>query len=207
MRRPAIPVTGLVLVIVGVLIAVEAQSHGERAGELASASTYQDPRRGYTVTVPGGWHRAEASLAPTLVDPREILAVATFPLQNGDLCDALQRVPPGEAFVTVQERGRGAYGSGGFPARPARFEPDPALPGSSAWPYCVGGDDKPPIPILDYWFEFSDAGRAFHVFVGIGTGASTHVRREAFDILNSLRFDAAVKPDWNTVGYQGLSSG
>ena len=59
--------------------------------------------------VPGGWHLATASLTASISDPREILAVATFLLGRGDgICDALERVPPGEGFVTVQERGRGA---------------------------------------------------------------------------------------------------
>jgi hypothetical protein len=171
-------------------------------GELASAgATYQDRRWGYTVAVPDGWHRVTTSLTPNLVDPREILAVATFPSARGDgLCDALERVPPAAAFVTVQERGRGAYGREGFPTRPAHFEPDPQLPGTSAWPYCAGGDDRPPIPMLDYWFGFSDAGRAFHVFVGIGKDAPPDVRRDAFRVLDSLRFDPAVKPGWRSSG-------
>jgi hypothetical protein len=51
--------------------------------------------------------------------------------------------------VTVQERGRGAYGRADFSARPARFEPDPELPGTSEWPHC--GGDRPPIAMRDYW--------------------------------------------------------
>ena len=156
---------------------------------------------GYEVRVPPGWHRAKSSLSPSLVDPREILAIATFRLRAGEeLCDALQRVPPADAFLTVQERGRGAYGEPGFPPRPRAFEPDPDLPGTSTWPYCAGGDHKPPIPMLDYWFGFSDAGRAFHVFVGVGKEAPTDVTREAFEILNSLRFDPSVTPDWRSSG-------
>jgi hypothetical protein len=154
--------------------------------------------RGYTATVPPGWHLAPASLTPDLVDPREILAVATFPLRRGDeLCQALARIPPDQAFVTVQERAGGRYD---FPRRPDRFAPDPALPGTSTWPYmtCVAG--KPPIPMLDYWFGFHDARRAFHVFVGVGKEAPAEVRREAFELLDTLRLDPAVQPDWAPAG-------
>jgi hypothetical protein len=210
MKRLVIRVTLVVPLTIAVLGLVGADGGGERAGgptpdlgargELASARSYPDRRWGYTVAVPEGWHLAEASLTPTLVDPREILAVATFPLpRGGSVCDSLERVPPAEAFVTVQERAHGADGREGFPARPASFEPDPELPGLSTWPYC-DGDAEPPIPMLDYWFGFSDAGRAFHVFVGIGEDAPSDVRREAFDLLDSLRFDPAVKPDWPSAG-------
>lgn len=170
------------------------------SGEQFRVAGYRDQRRGYTVAVPADWHRANASLTPGLVDPREILSVATFPLRGDEFCESLERVPPAEAFVTIQERGRGAYGQEGFPSRPRSFGPDPGLPGSSTWPYCAGGDGKPPIPMLDYWFGFSDAGRAFHVFVGVGKAAPPQITREAFGILNSLRFDPTVQPDWQSAG-------
>jgi hypothetical protein len=32
------------------------------------------------VSVPAGWSRAQQSLTPHVLDPREILTVATFPL-------------------------------------------------------------------------------------------------------------------------------
>ena len=205
-----IRVTLVVLLTIAVLGLLVAGHGGEQAGsttrelaargKLASAFIYEDLRWGYTVAVPDGWHRAEASLTPNLIDPREILAVATFPFpRGGEPCDSLERVPAAEAFVTVQERAHGADGREGFPARPASFEPDPQLPGLSEWPYC-DGYAEPPIPMLDYWFGFSDVGRAFHVFVGIGKDAPSEVRRDAFDILDSLRFDPAVKPDWPSAG-------
>ncbi len=43
-------------------------------------TTYRDDRRGYEVSFPSGWHRARRSLS-TVVDPREILSVATYPLR------------------------------------------------------------------------------------------------------------------------------
>jgi hypothetical protein len=54
--------------------------------------------------------------------------------------------------------------------------------------------------MLDYWFGFGDAGRAFHVLVAIGRNARPELRRDAFRILDSLRFDPSVKPDWRASG-------
>jgi hypothetical protein len=177
----------------------------ERVERPQGWSSYLDRHRGYEVTIPSSWHRARRSLTPGYVDPVEILSVATFPLREGDeLCGdrrgVLARVRPGGALVTVQERGRGAYGGTGFPPRPARFRPDPDLPGRSTWPVCAARRGEPPIPMLDYWFGFSDAGRAFHVLVAIGEGAPAEVRRDAFGILDSLRFDPGKTPHWNSSG-------
>ena len=160
-----------------------------------------DQGRGFRVAFPPGWELADQSLSPSVTDPVEILLVASFPVdESRGLCRSLEGIPPDQALVTLQERGRGAYGDQSFPPRPASFEPDPALPGGSTWPYCGSGDHKPPIPMLDYWFGFGDAGRAFHVFVGVGTSAPAELRREAFEILNTLRFDPEVKPDWQSAG-------
>jgi hypothetical protein len=158
-----------------------------------SASGWERHRNehwGYTVSLPAGWHLAKQSLSPTLVDPKEILFAATFRIGRGhELCQALARIPPDRAIVTLQERARAARDDPTFPSRPASFEPDPRLPGKSEWPYCLRGYKEPPIPMLDYWFGFRDAGRAFHVFVGIGKEAPQDLRREAFGILDRLRVD------------------
>jgi hypothetical protein len=160
-----------------------------------------DERHGFRVSLPPGWDLADQSLSPTMTDPVEILLAASFPLEEPrGLCRMVARIPPDEALVTLQERGRGALGDPTFPPRPASFEPDPELPGSSTWPYCVNGDDEPPIPMLDYWFGFKDAGRAFHVFVGVGKEAPPELTAEAFEILDTLRLDPEVLPDWRSAG-------
>jgi hypothetical protein len=151
---------------------------------------HRNERLGYTVSVPAGWHYVKRSLSPSLVEPMEILTVATFPIRrNHELCDALAEIPPDEALVTLQERARAARNDPTFPPRPARFKPNPRLPGKSELPYCLRGYKGPPIPMLDYWFGFRDAGRAFHVFVGVGRKAPEEVRREAFEVLDRLRLD------------------
>jgi hypothetical protein len=155
---------------------------------------------GLTAELPQGWQVANESLTPHLIDPREALAVATFPLryrQTGCAhvpASALDDLGPGDAFVTLQERGLGAADDAqGFPARPARFGPD--LGGPSAASRCV-----PTARFADHWFGFSDGGRAFHVMVAFGRQASAEVQRQAWAILDSLRVDRDVVPDWQYSG-------
>lgn len=191
------------------------RTHVEHAqlgrGTHAGWHTYHSVRWGYDVSLPAGWHRATHSLTPNITDPVEILAVATFPFHPGqELCTttgALARVRPAGALVTIQERGIGAYGGPDFPSRPVRFRPDPRLPGRSEWPYCAAAQPNQrryrpvrPVPMRDYYFGFGDAGRAFHVLVAIGRKAPGSVRRNAFLVLDSLRFDPRVKPGWKTSG-------
>ncbi len=179
-----------------VVLAVLLGACGEATTERPS-STYEDTARGYSVSIPDGWHRAGRNLTPTITDPVEMLTVATFPLRDGEeLCGALARAKPDGALVTVQERGRGSYGASDFPERPARFEPEPADEGHSTWPHCGVQDGEPPIPMVHYWFGFSDAGRAFHVLVALGEEAPDEVKRDAFTILDSLELDPDVTPDW-----------
>jgi hypothetical protein len=187
-----------------------------RRGPLARAirvgwRTYHSRRWGYDVAFPPGWHRALWSLTPNVTDPVEILSLATSPFRTGQgLCGtagALAHVRPTGALVTIQERGIGAYGGPDFPPRPARFRPDPRLPGRSEWPYCAATRPRQrqrtsprPVPMLDYYFGFGDAGRAFHVLVAIGKSAPVDVRRQAFRILDTVQFDPRVKPRWRSSG-------
>jgi len=155
---------------------------------------------GLTAELPQGWQAANESLTPHLTDPREALAVATFPLryrQTGCAhvpSSALDDLGPGDAFVTLQERGLGAADDAqGFPARPAHFGPD--LGGPSAASRCV-----PTAHFTDHWFGFSEGGRAFHVMVAFGPQASAEVQRQAWAILDSLGVDPDVVPDWQSSG-------
>jgi hypothetical protein len=156
-------------------------------------------QHGLTAELPPGWQSAAESLTPHLVDPREELAVATFPLRYRQTeCaqipgSALADLGPGDAFVTLQERGLGAADGPDFPARPARFGPE--LGGPFAASGCVGDAH-----FTDHWFGFTDGGRAFHVIVAFGPQASAEVQRQAWAILDGLRVDPAVVPDWRSSG-------
>jgi len=161
------------------------------------STVHQRPERGYSLTVPEGWHRADHNLTPQITDPVETLSLSTTAFRANDrICDALKRVVPDGAFLTLQERGAGVSDSRDFPARPAHFRPRRAEEGHSTWPLCGVHQGESPIPMDHYWFGFSDAGRAFHVLVAFGKEAPDDVRDDAFATLDSLRIDSEVKPDW-----------
>ena len=107
---------------------------------------------------------------------------------------ALEALGPGDAFVTLEERGLGVPdGAADFPARPARF--GAALGGPSEAGACASGAH-----FADHWFGFSDGGRHFHVLVAFGPQASAEVQRQAWAILDGLRVDPGVVPDWQSSG-------
>ncbi|HWK27632.1 MAG TPA: hypothetical protein VNS09_13775 [Solirubrobacter sp.] len=165
------------------------------------ADVYHSVRWGYTVTVPDGWYRAADTLTPNLDDPREVLTVATFPLhyREGKCAQfpssALSDMGTTDVLLTVQERGtdpRSRWHD--FPPRPAEFRFQPGQ-GSEAVD-CVSG----PVRFVDHWFRFTDGGRHFHVEVALGTAAPEAARRAAYAILDSLRIDPNVTPDWTSSG-------
>jgi hypothetical protein len=217
MNRSGNAVVVTAIIVIAALVGCDG---GKRVGvepgqlgrvKLAGWQSYHSARWGYDVSFPAGWYRATHTLTPSISDPVEILSIATFPFRRGQLLctstGALARVRPAGALLSIQERGIGAYGGPDFPSRPVRFRPDPRLPGRSEWPYCAAVQPnqrryKPvrAVPMLDYYFGFSDAGRAFHVLVTIGRKAPAGVRRTAFLILDSLRFDPHVKPGWKSSG-------
>jgi hypothetical protein len=97
----------------------------------------------------------------------------------------------------VLERGRDpASGWPDFPPRPAHFSFEPGM--SSEFAACLR--TRHGIPLRDHWFRFTDAGRHFHVLVAIGAHAPPDAERDAYRMLDSLRFDPRVKPDWRSSG-------
>jgi hypothetical protein len=153
---------------------------------------------GLTVTLPPGWQAAPRSLTPHLRDPREVLAVGTFPLRYRRTdcahmpASALEDLGDDDAFVTLMERGRDSSPRG-FPVRPARF--GPRLGGPSEAAQCA-----PRARFSDHWFTFRDSGRHFHLLVAFGPKASNATRRRAWSILDGLRVDANARPDWASAG-------
>jgi hypothetical protein len=156
-----------------------------------------DVGHGLSVRLPDGWRVATTSLTPHLLDPREEMSVGTFPLRyRPGLCaqfpsGTLEDLGPRDAFVTLQERGRDP-GSGwpDFPPRPARF--GRGFGGASEVEACVK-----PARFTDHWFGFTDGGRHFNVLVVFGLEASPQVEDQAWAILDSLRVDPKVQPDWH----------
>jgi hypothetical protein len=159
-----------------------------------------DQTHGLAVELPLGWQRATASLTPGLVDPREVLSVATFPPRYRPTgCahvagSALDDLGPRDVFLTLQERGLDRDSTWrDFPPRPTHFGPE--LGGPSEASECV-----PSACFTDHWFAFTDGDRHFHVLVAFGPQAPVTVRREAWAILDSLRIDPRVRPAWRSSG-------
>lgn len=196
---------GILLLVV--LSAVLVAPCGEPSGGPAQNSTppawtdYQSAESGFEVRYPRSWRRATEPVTPKLTEPREILSLATFPLRYRPTnCEAFAGsargdLGPRDAFLAIQERGYDEASDWlDFPPRPERFRPtqDNA---KDAEPAC---GDRPGSDVR--WFNFTDAGRHFHVLVVLGSDAASAVRGDAWRILNTLRFDPNVKPDWPASG-------
>jgi hypothetical protein len=164
----------------------------------ASPTAYES--RGVAVKLPFGWQHSSSSLTPGLTDPREVMSVGTFALRfRPTSCahiagSALEDLGPGDAFVTLLERGLEPGSSwAGFPPRPAQFGPE--LGGPSEASECV-----PTADLVDHWFGFTDGDRHFHVLVAFGPQTTAATRAEAWSILDGLRVDPSVRPDWQSAG-------
>jgi hypothetical protein len=156
---------------------------------------YEGGRSGVTVDYPADWARASKPLTPPGMDPRDILSVGSFPLRFRHTgCDAWagsaqQDLGASDAFVSVRETGdlsRADYGN--FPARPPHFSAEFDQPPEPS--PCPGGHG------FLQQLRFSDAGRNFDVLLGFGAKVGEEGRREAYRVLDSLRFDPDRKPGW-----------
>ena len=160
------------------------QGKPEVSLETTASHTFEDQRRGFSVSLPDGWHRARRNLTPQLVEPREMLSVATYPLRyrRGARCriagcptPALNGFRATDILVSIQER---------VGARPAAEEVSIGLRKQEVGPGgCTRG--------LVRWYAFESfaaAGRSLYTFVVVGERASASVRRELGRILDSLRF-------------------
>ncbi len=147
---------------------------------------YANEEAGYRATYPSHWYRAEETLTPELLDPVEVLAVATYPLRpRGDRClhhpvNALEDFGRGDAFIALYERAP-LFSPSDYPERPRRLSL--LLENiSDSGRFCVPDPDR-----LDTWVAFSDGDRAFYLLVAIGKSASAETRAHVNTILDSLR--------------------
>jgi hypothetical protein len=172
----------------------------ERAAVRPAAGPVRYEAHGLTVALPPRWRPAQGSLTPGLSDPREVLAVATFALRyRRTACahvagSALEDLGPDDAFVTLQERGLDPGSAwSDFPERPAHFGPE--LGGPSEASACV-----PDAHFSDHWFGFTAGERHFHADVAFGPKAGADTRAQAWAILDNLRVDPQIRPDWPSSG-------
>jgi hypothetical protein len=98
-------------------------------------TTTVNKSHGFTVSLPPGWQLSAESLTPDLLDPRELMSAATFPLAyRRGRCNhmpdgALRAMGPADAFVTIQERGGNPRV---WPA--SRLDQHPSAPAPSSAP-------------------------------------------------------------------------
>jgi hypothetical protein len=155
---------------------------------------------GVTVELPKGWQTATANLTPNLGDPRQVIAVGTYPLRyRPHDCaqvpvSALEDLGSRDAFIELEERGVDPGSSWSeFPARPPHF--GRGLGGPSEATQCVPGTRMD-----EHWFGFTDKGRHFYALVAFGPDVPKATQDEAWAVLDSLKVDPSVRPDWDSLG-------
>ena len=147
-----------------------------------------DVRHGYSVALPAGWHRARRNLTPQLVDPREILSVATYPLRYkrrarcripGCPTPALNGFRATDILMSIQER-----------VHPRKTTEDVAIdlrPQRAG--LGAGADSCTRGRVAWYAFEaFAEAGRSLYALVVVGKRAPARTRADLKRLLGSLRF-------------------
>ena len=168
----------------------------ETADAPAGWGHYQAPEIGFSATFPDGWHLADKPLTKIVV-PREVLALANYPLPSGDmgggLCLAAKRVlqaMPADGVVIWLLEYRPLRGDvwadlprSRFPLRPDRY----TLTRAELRP---GVCDAP----LGLSTTFRAADRPFQLWLLAGEKASDAMLGEAGQILSSLRFDELPPP-------------
>lgn len=161
----------------------------------ADATRHADRERGLAVRVPPGWTVAEQPLTNVVV-PRELVALATFPLRGGGkggghcaLEPELMRMPADGALIRLLEY-RPLLGDvwadlqrSSFPPQPARFRLTRAELERGT---CGTG--------LGYTTTFSAADRPLHLWLAFGTQVSEARLREVEQILDSLELTELLPP-------------
>lgn len=145
---------------------------------------WADEQRGFSLTHPATWQRASEPLTPDLGDPRELLALGTYPLRvGGDRCahhpvNAVEDLGPRDALLVIFERAP-PYAGRGYPPRPARLKLE-----AGGNKFCVPDTDR-----KDTWLAFGESGRAFYLLAAVGPDASAETRRQLDAIYDSLEFE------------------
>ena len=179
---PAVLVAGSILSSCG----AEAERRAGRQAAPVGMTRFSDERRGFEVTFPSGWMRAETVLTPMLGEPREIVSVGTVhPVPNGEssACaqhpvETMERVGSRDVFVTIQERA--SAGSGEM--RPGPPQLDAVVPDDSELPACLGRG----VPFQTYWMPFQIGGRGFYADAAVGDEVPPEGRAELQAVLDSF---------------------
>jgi hypothetical protein len=207
--RLAASITVVVVFVAGLIWAATQLGVERSSMPLGSATptptVYRDDQHGLSVTVPTGWQVAAEPLNTWVSDPHEILSMGTYALRPGGDAVIDAQVPshavedmgPSDIFVWLNER---TPPDKRQPDRPSEFSPEALCQsGSPAGGSrdCVPGLAQGIEGIRAWWTSFQDNGRGFYLFVGMGEQAYTDPARQqqAWDVLDSLSFDAAPTGD------------
>lgn len=147
------------------------------------------------------WHLGDEALTG-IVEPREVLALATYPLTRGDgdsPCAGVKSVetmPADGALIWVLEH-RSELPRNRFPPRPTTYE----LTRADLRPGVCGA-------ALGHHTTFSDAGRLFQLWLLFGADVSEVRVTEVAQILSGLSFDGLPMPPPDPYGgWPWLSTG
>jgi hypothetical protein len=177
--------------LVALVVAVGCGASGRAMPEFESRSQgmrVSDARHSFSVALPAGWYRAPRNLTPQLIDPREILSVATYPLryERGARCriggcptPALNGFQATDILMSIQERRRARATTEDIAID---LKPRQTLLGAGPGS-CTRGR------VAWYAFEaFATAGRSLYVFVVVGKRAPARALADLKRVLDSLRF-------------------
>lgn len=137
---------------------------------------------GVSVTYPRSWYATAHQLTP-VTGPRQLLAIASFPLPTGDHgadgCEpkqVLDRLPSAGAFIFGWDDGSlrdTPFAAKSFPRRPRHF----------VFPHLLHSGCLGP----SYRIRFREAGRLFQIYVVLGNQASRSTHATVLRILDSFR--------------------
>jgi hypothetical protein len=178
-----------------VLVAVATGCGAEETADRGTdeVARFHDNVVGVSGQHPAGWHRART--LTNMAEPREVLALASYPLRGGDRAGecapkkALADLPADGAFIWLLEyrpaRGDvwGDLPRSRFPPKPSRIE--------LARPDLQTGLCQPG---PGYGSTFRAADRPFQLLVAFGARVSDGRLAQAEAVLNSLRFDSLPPP-------------
>ncbi len=178
------------LVLAGCTACARGGSDAETTARATAAPdswiTYRNRDRGFSISYPSSWRRAQKSLTPNRTEPQELVSVGTDLLvpTPGDMncaqasARALRALGDTGALISVAEVSGGDVRS--YPPRPEVFTLRDGRPAEAV--ACV---HEPRFTARVIFFR--DNERAFFYAVFLGKNASANRRREAEAVLNSLR--------------------
>ena len=177
-----------VLVVGSILSSCGAEAERRAVAEEAPVgmTRFSDERRGFDVTFPSGWIRADRVLTPMLTAPREILSVGTVepvPNDESSACaqhpvETMERVGPRDVLVTILERSNAVSGE----MRPGPPQLDAVTPDDSEAPQCLGRD----VRFRTYWMPFQIGDRGFYANAAVGDEVPPEGRAELQAVLDSF---------------------